>query len=203
MIKFTRVYTLEMPQNFELESTYMTITSDRMNLIVYNSNGSMLRYKLKLANENIESTYVYEPCTIEHQLLNEDGFTNCLSLEQQKQLELENKRKIQVQKRKAEILEIIAKLKNELAAIKDQNTKLPQKFQLSTASFEIDKRIKDDLEWRTQQKFKTIQAELLKKIDKIRTQAERMENIYLENLEHWPITITGFRYVDFFFIMYL
>lgn len=186
-----------MPQNFELESTYMLVTSDKMNLIVYNSIGSMLRYKLKLATENVESTYVYEPCTIEHQPLNEDVFINCLSLEQQKQLELENHRKIQVQKRKAEILEIIAKLKNELAAIKDQNIKLPHKFQLSAASFEIDKRIKDDLEWRTQQKFKTIQAELLKKIDKIRTQAERMENIYLENLEHWPITITGFRYVTF------
>lgn len=196
VIQFTNVYALEMPQEFDLNSVCMTVTSDKANLIIYNSSGSILRYKLKLTNEDTdEITSVYKPCSIEHQLVDETATVNCLSLEQQKQVELENIRKIHVQQRKAEILEIIGKLKNEFAAIKHENAQLPQKFQLDATAFEIDKRIRDDLQWRTQQKFKTIQAELLRKIDKIRMQAERMEHIYLDNLEHWPITITGFRCV--------
>lgn len=185
-----------MAHDFKLESVEMIFTTDKRNLIVYNSCGSILRYKLKLGqNQTAGIINVYERCTVEHQLVDENTIANCLSLEQQKELELENNRKIEVQKRKAEILEIIAKLKNELATIKIQNAKLPCKFQLSTAAFEIDRRITEDLEWRTHQKFKTIQAELLRKIDKIRTQADRMKQIYLDNLEHWPISITGFRYV--------
>ncbi|XP_055326896.1 uncharacterized protein LOC129580473 [Sitodiplosis mosellana] len=193
-ILFTDIFTLEMPRDFELESVHMLFTTDKMNLIVYNnSSGSILRYNLKLRSQNAENSNVYERCTVEHQLVDESAITNCLSLEQQKQLELENNRKIQVQKRKAEVLEIIAKLKNEFAAVKIKHAKLPSKFHLNATAFEIDRRITDDLKWRTQQKFKTIQAELLKKIEKIRTQADRMQQIYLDNLEHWPITITGFR----------
>lgn len=194
-VQFTNIFTLELPHDFELDSIYMIFSSDKANLIVYNSNGSILRYKLKLTTDMVENVSIYKPCTKVHEIVDEHTILNCLSLEQQKQLELENHRKIQVQQRKAEILEIIAKLKHEFVAIKNENTKLPGKFQLDAREFEIDKRITDDLEWRTQQKFKTIQAELLKKIDKIRTQAERMEQIYLEHLEHWPITITGFRFV--------
>lgn len=172
----------------------MILSSDKINLIVYNnSSGSILRYKLNLGGKNAENACAYERCAIEHQVVDENAIANCLSLEQQKQLELENNRKIEVQKRKAEVLEIIAKLKNEFAAIKIQNAKLPCRFQLDASAFEIDRRITDDLEWRTRQKFKTIQAELLKKIEEIRTQADRMQHIYLDNLEHWPITITGFR----------
>lgn len=162
-------------------------------LIVYNSNGSILRYKWKTNNETIQSTYIYAPCQLHHQFCDENFSSDKLSLEQQKQFEVENNRKIQLQKRKTELLEIIAKLKNQFIEIKDRNSNLPKQYQLDDASFEIDKRITDDLERRKQQKFKAIQNELQRKIDKIRHQAERMEHLYLDNLEHWPITLTGFR----------
>lgn len=162
-------------------------------LIVYNAHGSILRYKWKTDNETIQKAYIYTPCQIDHQFCEEDFGSGILSLEQQKQFEVENTRKIQLQKRKTELLEIIAGLKNQFIEIKDRNSKLPKQYQLNDAAFEIDKRITDDLEQRKQQKFKAIQNELQRKIDKIRHQAERMEHLYLDNLEHWPITLTGFR----------
>lgn len=148
----------------------------------------------------MKTSNYYTPCVIKHQFadINVDG----LSLEQQKQFEEENHRKIAIQKRKTEVLEIIGQLKNEFTEIKERNDKLPEKFRQNTAAFEIDKRITDDLEQRTQQKFRAIQNELRRKIEKIRTHAERMEHLYLDNLEHWPITLTGFRY-DFLLAFFL
>lgn len=164
-------------------------------LIIYNSSGSIMSYAWKMANDECEGVSAHKPCSIDHQYVDDNNISDGLSLEQQKQFEQESNRKIRVQLRKMETLEKIAKLKNEFVAIKDRNGKLPEKYQLPPDAFELDKRIIDDLEWRTNEKFKVIQAELQRKIDRIRAQAERMEHIYLDNLEHWPIIITGFRYV--------
>lgn len=147
------------------------------------------------SEEKQRTQYTYAPCSIEHNFVDDvaGGLACSMTLEQQKQCEAENERKVQVQRQKAEILEIITKLKNDFAAIKDQNCKLPPKFRLEMDAFEIDKRITNDLEQRTEEKFQIIQSELQKKINKMRKQAERMENLYLNRLEHWPVAITGFR----------
>lgn len=191
--RFANVDELALPNDFEMEFVRMCFSCDSTNLIIYNSSGSILCYKWKLATTILEKNNNYQRCMIDHQPVGEDIMKNCLSLEQQQQVEFEIKRKIHTQQRKVGILEIVSKLKNEFASIKDQNEKLPRKFQLSAEEFEIDKRINNDLEWRTQQKFEVIQRELQPKIDEIRTQAEKMEHIYLDNLVHWPITITGFK----------
>lgn len=171
----------------------MMFSYDNTNLIIFNSSGSILSYKWEMATNKNEISTVFKPCVIEHEFVDENTISICLSLEQQKQLELESNRKIQVQNRKAEIMDFIAKLKNEFNSIKEKNRQLPERFQLTKEAFDIDKRINDDLEYRTQEKFKVIQNELQRKINKMRSQAERMEHIYLDNLQHWPITITGFR----------
>lgn len=176
-----------------MESPCIDSCIDTGSLIVFNNYGTILYYTWNTPIKQKQNAYVYVPCPIDHSFIDDTIRSDGLSLEQQKRSEKENNRKMQVQKRKAEVLEIIAKLKNEFTAIKDRNSQLPNNYQLDAASFEIDKRITEDLEQRTQQKFKAIQIELQKRIDKIRTQAERMEHLYLDNLEHWPITLTGFR----------
>lgn len=191
--RFSHVFSTEFPLNFEINAPRLIFNRDTFILIVYNSHGSILRYKWKTAEEATQKAYIYAPCQISHQFCDENFDSNVLSLEQQKQFEVENRRKIQLQKRKAEMLEIIARLKNQFIEIKERNSKLPHKYRLDDAAFEIDKRITDDLEQKKQQKFKAIQSELQRKIDKIRHQAERMEHLYLDNLEHWPVSLTGFR----------
>lgn len=191
---FTNLFSLSLPQICEMESPRITFNNERTNLIVYNPGGYILSYKWKMATKMMKTSFYYTPCVIKHQFVDDDVSADCLSLEQQKQFEEENNRKIAIQKRKTEVLEIIGKLKNEIAEIKERNDKLPEKFRLNAASFEIDERITDDLEQRTQQKFKAIRNELQRKVDKIRTHAERMEHLYLDDLEHWPITLAGFRY---------
>lgn len=192
--RFFPVFSIKMPSNFELNAPRAIFNNDASILIVYNSLGSILRYKWKANNGTCEQQPpVYVPCQLIHQYCDEGFDCDVLSLEQQKQFEVEDQRKIQIQKRKTDLLEIIAKLKNQFNEIKDRNNTLPKKYQLDAASFDIDKRITDDLEQRKQQKFQAIQTDLRYKIDKIRHQAERMEHLYLDNLEHWPITITGFR----------
>lgn len=193
-VQFTTMFVLTLPQEFELDSPHLSLSHDNTHLIVYNTNGSILSYKWNGDIQKDETQYVYQECAIRHQFVVDDVMgSDCLSLEQQKQFEAENERKIQVQNRKAEILEIFAKLKNEFAKIKDQNAELPSRFQLGAEAFEIDERITKDLEMRTEQKFQVIQAELQRKIEKMRKQAERMEYLYLSHLEHWPVSITGFR----------
>lgn len=192
--RFSHVFSTEIPSNFEMNAPRLNFNHDTSILIVYNSHGSILRYKWKTDKETIQKvSHIYVPCQIDHQFCDENFDSNVLSLEQQKQFEVENKRKIQLQKRKTEMLEIIARLKNQFIEIKERNGKLPNKYRLDDTAFEIDKRITHDLEQRKQQKFKAIQSELQRKIDKIRHQAERMEHLYLDNLEHWPVILTGFR----------
>lgn len=194
--RFTIVHSLKISNSLGMESPRMDSCINTGTLIVFNSSGTILHYKWTMQIKQQQSEYVYVPCPIDHRFVDEMIRSDDLSLEQQKRFEKENNRKAQVQQRKAEVLEIIAKLKHEFTAIKDRNSQLPSNYQLDAASFEIDKRITEDLEQKTQQKFKAIQIELQKRIDKIRTQAERMEHLYLDNLKHWPITLTGFRYVD-------
>lgn len=195
--RFLHVFSIEMPLNFELNAPRLLFNRTTSVLFVYNSHGSILRYKWKTINETTtQEAYIYLPCQINHQYCDENFDANVPSLEQQKQFHVENVRKVQMQHRKTEMLEIIARLKNQFIEIKDRNSKLPEKYQLDDAVFEIDKRVTNDLEQRKQQKFKAIQSELQRKIDKIRHQAERMEHLYLDNLEHWPIMLTGFRLVS-------
>lgn len=175
-----------------MEFPRMIFTSSS-DLIVYNVYGSILYFNWKKNSADKEIQYTYAPCLINHQFVEENFDSSGLSLEQQKQCEMENHRKIQVQKRKAEILEIIGKLKIELTEIKLRNSRLPTNYRLGADAFEIDKRITEDLKQKTEQKFKSIQMELQRRIDRIRAQAVRMEHLYLDNLEHWPITLTGFR----------
>lgn len=181
-----------MPHNFDMESPRMNFNSKTSSLIVYNASGSILYYKWEaIENKQIECNYAM--CSINHQFVDESFTSDGLSLNQKLQLNVENERKIQLQKRKAVQVSAIADLKNSLNRIKSLNSELPDEYQLDAASFEIDKRITADLEQRTERKFKAIQTELQRKIDKIRMQAIRMEHLYLDNLEHWPITLTGFR----------
>lgn len=195
-IRFSHVFSIGMPSYFELNTPRLIFHRDSSNLFIYNSLGSILRYKWKTAMEMEQTAYMYARCPINHQFCDENFRSDILSLEQQKQFEVESKRKIQLQKRKRELLEIVARLKYQFNDIKDRNGRLPQKYQLNDDAFEIDKRITNDLEHRKQHKFKAIQDELQRKIDKIRHQAERMEHLYLDNLEHWPISLTGFRLVN-------
>lgn len=192
--RFSPVFSIEMPSDFEMQSRRIIFNRNTSILIVYNSLGSILRYKWKTMIETEQESYNYAPCQINHQFCDESFGSDAYSLEQLKQFEVENNRKIQVQKRKTELLEIIAKLKNQFNEIKERNSKLPEKYQLDEAAFELDKRITDDFEKRKQEKLTTIRSELQQKIEKIRHQAERMEHLYLDNLEHWPITLAGFRY---------
>lgn len=189
----TKVFALTLPQDFELDSIGIEFSYDGAHLIVYNSSGSILSYKWHKDTGEAETQYVYKECSMNHQFVEDISDSVCMSLEQQRQFEAENAHKVQVQRRKAEILEIIAKLKNEFAAIKDQNSKFPVQFRMDDEFFEIDKRLTENLNKKTQEKFQIIQAELQTKIDKMRRQAERMEQLYLDHLEHWPISITGFR----------
>lgn len=192
--RFITVSSIQMPSNFEMNAPCIIFNHNASMVIVYNSLGSILHYKWNANNETCERIpYIYLPCQINHQYCDEDFNADVLSLEQQKQFEVENQRKKQIQHRKTELLEIVARLKNEFNEIKQRNGALPKKYQLDATAFEIDKRITDDLEQRKQRKFQAIQIDLQYKIDKIRHQAERMEHLYLDNLEHWPITITGFR----------
>lgn len=195
--KFSHIYSIMLPQNFEINGPCLTLSSNMKNVIVSNLCGLILNYELNLGIKSTQQmSCAYTPCRISHAFIDDDDFTSDdLSLEQQKQLEAEQIRKMCVQKRKTEILEIIAKLKNEFIEIKHRNSQLPEQFRLDETAFEIDKRITEDLEQKTQQKFHSIQIELQRKIDRIRHQAERMEHLYLDNLEHWPVILTGFRYV--------
>lgn len=194
-IQFSNVCSLALPHDFRLLCPRIDFNSHGKHFIIYDSNGAILFYSWKMSENKDEDAAMYKPCLIEHRFVDDNITSDCLSLEQQKQFEEEMRRKSIVQQRKTEMLEKIAKLKNEFVGIKEKNSELPAKYRLPAAAFDIDKRIIDDLEWRTHEKFKVIQAELQRKIDRIRTQAERMEHIYLDNLEHWPIIITGFRYV--------
>lgn len=116
-----------------------------------------------------------------------------LSLEQQKQIEVENNRKAEVEARKLKIIEMFTNLREEFQGIRMENEKLPEKFRLSEDCFDVDSRITDDLERKANLDFENMQSEMHEKINRLKQHTDRIDNAFLSNIEHWPTVLTGFR----------
>lgn len=135
----------------------------------------------------------HRKCVKNHSNVYDDIDPNHLSLEQQKQIELEKYHMDKMNSRKKEILKIFEKLKNEFNEIKERNNVLPARFRLPQESFEIDERISEDIQKNAQNELRLMEEEMKSKIDSIKSYGKRIEHALLGNIVHWPTTLCGFR----------
>lgn len=158
-------------------------------LIIHNRSGHIILYRWCVDSQ---VTIHNEPCTLKHFV---DNFGSvALSLEQQKQIEVENCRKAKIEAKKMKINETFTNLKTEFKALKQRNDELPNEFRLPDDFFEIDGRITADMERKAQIEMENLQNEMFKKINRLKQHAEHIEKAYMSNIEHWPTVLTGFRY---------
>lgn len=132
-------------------------------------------------------------CDKKHPHIDDTFDSALLSLEQQKYVEVENDQKAEIESKRMKILEMFDNLKMEFKSIKRRNNDLPNEYRLPEDAFEIDSRITEDFQRKTNAEFDSMRNEMNAKINRFKQCHERIRNAYLSNLEHWPTALTGFR----------
>lgn len=192
--RLSNIFVFDIAHDFGMQCPYFCFSFDCSNLIVFNANGTILCFNWNYIPAKNQIFYAYKPCvSTHHSSIEYETDSDNLTLEQQKQKEVEKREIKRIEARKAELSQTIANLKREFDIIKDRNDKLPKKFQLPLTEFDIDQRINDEMEQKAEIALKKMRDEMQKKIVAIKSRAERIEHVFLDNLEHWPITLKGFR----------
>lgn len=176
-----------------LDTFNFILTSDADYLIAYNQTGSILMYKWKTESKPSHIAFHNKACDVKHPHIDDTFDSTLLSLEQQKHVEVENNQKGEIESKRMKILEMFDNLKMEFKAIKRRNNDLPNEYRLSEDAFEIDSRITEDFQQKTNDELDSMRNEMNTKINRLKQCHERIRNAYLSNMEHWPTALTGFR----------
>lgn len=179
--------------HLDLDTFNFILTSDTEYLIAYNQTGNILMYKWKTESKPSQIAFQNKACDVKHPHIDDTFDSTLLCLEQQKYVEVENNRKAEIESKKIKILEMFDNLKMEFKAIKRRNSDLPNEYRLPENAFEIDSRITEDFQQKTNAELDSMRNEMNRKINGLNQCHERIRNAYLSNLEHWPTALTGFR----------
>lgn len=180
-------------ENGLTEVSGFKMSSCNQYLFAYNQLGCIIMYKCLSMAATFKAAFLNQSCTLVHSKIADNFGTVYLSLEQQRQVEVENMQKIEIDAKKRKIIEKFTKLKDEFKALKQCNNQLPCKFRLSEIHFEIDERITKDFQQTFQMESDRLQNKMEMKINRLKNHAKRIENAYLSNIEHWPTILMGFR----------
>lgn len=183
------------PDNIPLDLDIFSfiLTSDAEYLIAYNQTGSILMYKWETDSKPSQIPFHNKACDVKHTHIDDTFDSTLLSLEQQKHVEVENNRKAEIESNRMKIREIFDNLKIEFKALKRRNNDLPNEYRLPEDAFEIDSRITEDFQQKTNAELNSMRNEMNMKINRLKQCHERIQKAYLSNVEHWPTTLTGFR----------
>lgn len=96
-----------------------------------------------------------------------------------------------VNRKKSEILEMINSLRMEFELVNERNSRLPDAMQLNEADFEIDSRITEDIRVEINRQMEADRIEHLVEMNKIRSQWTKIDNVLLNNVECWAISVLG------------
>lgn len=202
MILKNDLSTEELPTNSSTislhNSSYGSITAmsqsyDGEHLFSVGLDGNIFSYKLKLPY--FGDIYETMPMQFKKPLDTDDIHdVNFLSLEQKKQKDYKDERTRFVDEKKSQMLEVLAILKLDFAAIKTRNEALPPTQQLSNEELELDERITHDLQKDFERQMNSVRGRMAFDVEKSKLLKNKVENFLTNNLECWPIEVIGIRF---------
>lgn len=192
--KLNRLYSFDVLQEFGLNYPRFHFSANSSNFFIFNNEGILLQFCLRISptESNTLNKYIhYQPCKTNHSTIqpNESDIT----LEEQKRAEASNRYFDQMEETKIQITEIYLQMKDGWNKIKELNNELPEAYRISSTEFEIDSRITTDTQTTMTHELMTMQNELYISINDIRTKCDRIRKSFLDNVEHWPFMLKGFK----------
>lgn len=192
--RLTTKFCIPSTNEIKIQPNGLCFTNDYQRLLSFEANGCIACFEWNMKPTNhVPISYTFQKCSRAHVTIPDISDPDRLSLEQQKRNEMQNIRKEKMSLHKTEIMKIFEKLKSEFSEIKERNNKLPVRFQLPLESFEIDRRISEDLQKMALNELTSMREAMKNKIDFIEAHGKRIHGAFLSNVEHWPTILRGFR----------
>lgn len=200
----TDTHTVNLHNNLYGRITSIGVSFDKRYLISIGLDGNIFTFKLNPSictnNEKQLPNEFIKPCQVADIL-----DANHLSLEEQKKQSYRDERIHLVNKKKSQMLEVLAMLKEDFAGIKNRNDLLPESERLSAAELELDERITRDMANDFAREMDLMRCKMAFDVEKSKLLKNKVENFMTRNLECWPIAVRGIRYrrlfIYFLFIL--
>lgn len=165
------------------------------NLFVYNSEETIVHFHLNTCSTEPKSTKtleVHRPLIVEHSH-NHDIVDDELTLEEQKQIETENRRLEDVETSKSILSTTCSALRQDLDCIKKLNTQLPKSSRINSVDFVIDERITEEIHRTMRNELVALQNEMGSMINRIHRRSDTLHETFLYNMDHWTFYTSGFK----------
>lgn len=117
-----------------------------------------------------------------------------LSLEEQKKQNHRDERIHLINKKKSQMLEVLAMLKEDFSSVKNRNDALPESQRLAASEMVLDNRISDDMARGFAREMEFMRSKMAFEVEKTKLLKHKVETLMISNLEGWPIMIRGIRY---------
>lgn len=163
-------------------------------LISTGSDGSIFLYSLNVLSKcSILKKKSVSFSFVDCESIDDVQSEKVLPLEEEKRMSIAAEKQLRANKRRTEMIEVVNQLKNEYEFIKEQNLRLPISMQLPSGEFDIDDRIIAEVKMEIDEMEKKFLAEKELKMKKIENFQLKIENIMLNDVECWSISLKGIK----------
>lgn len=189
--RLEKLFSMDTLKSHDLHHPMFYAALDSPDIFAFNNEEAIHRFRLHGLPHSAQLDVANKVCLIEHPCLDDDE--HMLTLEEQQQIVSENLRIAREDAAKAELSRICLELGNSLNSVKEMNNRLPSKYRVGSAEFEIDLRITNESQRSMDCKLLAMQKEIRAAINEISRHNERIRKALLSSLDHWPFALGGFR----------
>ena len=168
----------------------MNFSFDKQYLFTGGADGNLFFYRWNRPMRAVQALMPRSPQPPDEGI--EDITDICsLSLEEEKQKSDHDRRLEIALARKSEVMQIIAKCKEEYDALIKRNRALPVSQQIPYSELELDPRITQSLQKRFDSEMELVRRKKAFEVEKVKLAGEKLRKYYLEPLESYPIEVIG------------
>lgn len=170
----------------------MNFSFDKQFVFTGGADGNLFFYRWNRELRPVQAVPPKMPQQLEVEV--EDITDICyLSLEEEKQ-KADHDRRLEIAlARKNEVMQIIAKCKEEYDALIKRNKALPVSQQIPWSELELDPRITQSLQKRFDSEMELVKQKKAFDVEKVKLAGEKLRKYYLEPLESYPIEVVGIK----------
>lgn len=188
----TDYWILNMHDNHHGNVFCMNFSFDKQFLFTGGADGNLFFYRWNRPVRPVEAVTPRAPEILKEEV--EDITDICsLSLEEEKQKSDHDRRLEIALARKHDVLQIIAKCKEEYDALIKRNRALPVSQQIPYSELELDPRITLSLKKRFESEMELVKRKKAFDVEKVKLAGEKLRRYFLEPLESYPIAVVGIK----------
>lgn len=188
------IFSSDILHKFDMHHPTFRFDPHTSNLFVHNSEEAIICFHLNTCSPEPRSANVCKidrPAMVKH--VDKYDIEDELTLEEQKQIEAENRRLDEAEANKSKLSTTCSELRQDWQTIKKMNSELPETSKIDSIDFVIDQRITDEIQRTMEIDLSAIQNELRWIINGVQRRCETIQEAFLYNLDHWTFAISGFK----------